>query len=283
MEAEPQPRYCYRHPDRETGLSCSECGRPICYECMTPAPVGLRCPEHSGKPQGVRRATAAAERVATKSGTRPYPVTIVLIAINVAVLLAEFAIGGSADGTGNQIFYKGSLFAHGYFDGSPGVADGGWWRLITAAFLHYGPIHLALNMLALYWLGRVLESVIGSWRYLLLYLATGLAGSAGALWLSPNSATVGASGAIFGVLGALLVLERRGAIQSGGQIVALIVLNLVITFSLSGISIGGHLGGLVGGIVLMLLYLQFRNSAPLCIASAAGVAAVSVAVAYAVI
>ena len=93
MEAESQPRYCYRHPDRETGLSCSECGRPICYECMTPAPVGLRCPEHSGKPQGVRRATAAAERVATQSGTRPYPVTIILIAINVIVLLAEFAIG----------------------------------------------------------------------------------------------------------------------------------------------------------------------------------------------
>ena len=283
MEAETQPRYCYRHPDRETGLSCSECGRPICYECMTPAPVGLRCPEHSGKPQGVRRATAAAERVATQSGTRPYPVTIILIAINVIVLLAEFAIGGSADGTGNQIFYKGSLFAHGYFDGSPGVADGGWWRLITSAFLHAGPIHLILNMLGLYWFGRVLEHVIGSLRFLLLYLASGLAGAAGALYLSPNSPTVGASGAIFGILGALLVLERRGAIQSGGQIMALIVLNLVLTFSIAGISIGGHIGGLIGGVIVMLLYMEFRRSTAACVAAALGVGAAAVVFAYAVI
>ena len=285
MEAEPQPRYCYRHPDRETGLSCSECGRPICYECMTPAAVGLRCPEHSGKPQGVRKVTSAAGRVASGQASRSaYPVTIALIAINVGVYLLELAAGGSYDGTGNKIYYKGVLFAHGIApDGSHGVGDGGWWRLMTAAFLHYGPIHLALNMLALYWLGRVLETVIGSWRYLLLYLASGLAGSAGALWLSPNSATVGASGAIFGVLGALLVLERRGVIHSGGQIVGLIVLNLVFTFAVSGISIGGHLGGLVGGAAIMLLYLQFRNSAPLCVASAVGVAAASVVVAYAVI
>ena len=96
MEVETQPRYCYRHPDRETGLSCSECGKSICYECMTPAPVGLRCPEHSGKPQGVRKATVAAERVVTKSGTRPYPVTMVLIAVNVGVFLLELA-GGALD------------------------------------------------------------------------------------------------------------------------------------------------------------------------------------------
>jgi membrane associated rhomboid family serine protease len=283
VEAEPQPRYCYRHPDRETGLSCSECGRPICYECMTPAPVGLRCPEHSGKPQGVRKVASAAERVATKRGARPYPVTIALVAINVGVYLLELAIGGSADGTNNSIFYKGALFAHGYFDGSPGVADGGWWRLMSAAFLHYGVIHLALNMLALYWFGRVLENVIGSLRFLLLYVACGLAGSAGALYLTPNSPTVGASGAIFGVLGALLVLERRGAIQSGGQILALIVLNLVLTFSLSGISIGGHIGGLVAGVVLMLLYLEFRRSTAACVACAAGVSLAAVIFAYAVI
>jgi membrane associated rhomboid family serine protease len=189
-------------------------------------------------------------------------VTIVLIAINVAVLLIEFAIGGSADGTGNTIFYKGSLFAHGFFDGSPGVADGGWWRLITSTFLHAGPIHLALNMLALYWFGRVLEQVIGSLRFLLLYLASGLAGSAGALYLSPNSPTVGASGAIFGILGALLVLERRGQIQSGGQILALIVLNLILSVSLAGISIGGHIGGLIGGAVaaLLVIFVERRMS-----------------------
>ena len=250
---------------------------------MTPAPVGLRCPEHSGKPQGVRKATAAAERVATRQGTRPYPVTIVLIAINVGVLIAELAIGGSANGTNNSIFYKGSLFAHGYFDGSPGVADGGWWRLITSAFLHAGPIHLALNMLGLYWFGRVLEHVIGSLRFALLYAASGLAGAAGALYLSPNVPTVGASGAIFGILGALLVLERRGAIQSGGQILALIVLNLILSVSLSGISIGGHVGGLIGGVAVMLLYLQLPRSTPACVAAAVGVGVAAVIFAYAVI
>jgi membrane associated rhomboid family serine protease len=262
---------------------------------MTPAPVGLRCPEHSGKPQGVRKATATAQRVATAGGTRPYPVTLILIAINVGVYLVELAVGGGIDGAGNWIFYKGALLAHGYVDshgnyalqafpgGSPAVGDGGWWRLISAAFLHYGPLHLGLNMLALYWFGRVLEHVIGSLRFALLYVACGLAGSAGALWLTPNSQTVGASGAIFGVLGALLVLERRGAIQSGGQILALIVLNLVLSFSLAGISIGGHLGGLVCGVVLMLLFMEFRRSTAACIACAAAVSVGSVILAYAVI
>src|SRR5262249_10853715 len=151
MEAEPQQRYCYRHPDRETGLSCSECGRPICYECMTPAPVGLRCPEHSGKPQGVRKATAAAERVATRQGTRPYPVTMILVAVNVGIYLLELAMGGSANGTGNKIFNQGALLANGVIQdgqlygvrGGPaaglvGVANGDWWRLFTSAFLHAG-------------------------------------------------------------------------------------------------------------------------------------------------
>jgi membrane associated rhomboid family serine protease len=291
----PEPRYCYRHPDRETGLSCSECGRPICYECMTPAPVGLRCPEHSGKPQGVRKVTAAAERVATGQGARPYPVTIALIVVNVGVYLLELALGGTIDGTANTIYYKGVLFAHGWVDNhgnlfgvavpgaSPGVADGGWWRLMTSAFLHYGPIHLGLNMLALFWFGRVLEHVIGSVRFLALYLASGLAGSAGALLVSPNSPSVGASGAIFGVLGALLVLERRGVIHSGGQILALIVLNLVITYALPGISRGAHVGGLVGGVVLMILFMQFRRSTAACLALAGALSAGAVILAYAVI
>jgi hypothetical protein len=91
---EAEQRHCYRHPDRETGLSCSECGRPICYECMTPAPVGLRCPDHSGKPQGIRKVTVAAERAASGVGSRrPYLVTMALIGINVTVYLVELAIG----------------------------------------------------------------------------------------------------------------------------------------------------------------------------------------------
>src|SRR5690348_9453180 len=132
---------CYRHPDRETGLSCSECGRPICYECMTPAPVGLRCPEHSGRPQGVQRVTRGAQRAVTGVGSRRVnAVTMALIGINVAVYLLELALGGAVNGTNNKIYEDGVLVMKGTFDGIHviGVAQGEWWRLVTAAFLHYG-------------------------------------------------------------------------------------------------------------------------------------------------
>ena len=279
-----EPRYCYRHPDRETGLSCSECGRPICYECMTPAPVGLRCPEHSGKPQGVRKVTRAVERSVSGVGSRRVnAVTIALVAINVAVYLAELATGGTVNGTGNWIYEHGALFASGTFGfGGPamGVAHGEWWRLLTAAFLHYGPLHLAMNMYGLFLAGSLLEQVIGRWRFLLLYVASGVAGSAGALVLTPNAATAGASGAIFGVFGALFVLERQRHIATGGQIAGLIVLNLVFTFAVSGISVGGHIGGLVGGVALMWLLLEFRRSAAASVAAGAALIAISVVVAY---
>ena len=268
------PRYCYRHPDRETGLSCSECGRPICYECMTPAPVGLRCPEHSGKAQGVRRVAQVAEKTATGIGSRRMnAVTIALIAVNVAVALVELGINGSF--TNNNVFVKGVLWG-------PFVADGEWWRLVTAMFLHANILHLAVNMYSLYYVGSILEHVIGRWRFLLLYFASGVAGSAGALVWSPSQPTVGASGAIFGVLGALFVLERRGTIASGGQIAMLIVINLVITFTLSSfISVGGHVGGLIGGIALMWLLLQFRRSTVYSFAASAAVVVASFVVAYA--
>src|SRR5437867_9102013 len=105
------PRFCYRHPDRETGLSCSECGRPICYECMTPAPVGLRCPEHSGKAQGLRKVTRPVERAVIGAGSsRVNAVTMTLIGINIAVFLAELATGGTIQGTKNWIYEHGALF-----------------------------------------------------------------------------------------------------------------------------------------------------------------------------
>jgi membrane associated rhomboid family serine protease len=161
-----------------------------------------------------------------------------------------------------------------------GVANGEWWRLITAAFLHYGPVHLGLNMLSLYFVGSILEQIVGRWRYLLLYLVSGIAGSAGALVITPNSPTAGASGAIFGVLGALFILERRGTIATGGQVLGLIVLNLLFTFAIPGISIGGHLGGLAAGIVLMLVFARFPRSMQLSLAAAAVVAAAAIIVAY---
>jgi membrane associated rhomboid family serine protease len=240
--------YCYRHPDRETMVTCSECGRPICTECMYFAPVGIRCPDHSGQPQGAQRVSQGIRRVGLE-GTGAI-VTKVLVAINVGVYLIELGLGGEVNGTNNRIFNEGFL-------AGPPVADGEWWRLFTAMFLHYGPFHLGMNMLALWWFGAAVEQVLGRGRYLLLYLVSGLAGSAGALIFTPDSATVGASGAIFGILGAALVLERQRTYVLGGGAFGIIALNLIITFALPGISIGGHLGGLAGGALGTLALSRF--------------------------
>jgi membrane associated rhomboid family serine protease len=284
---EPVERTCYRHPDRVTGLSCSECGRPICTECMTMAPVGIRCPEHAG-----------GQRVVNRAGLFDVigPVTRALIGINVAVYVLEIATGGGVNGNKGWIFQHGALTARGVefantlipghvanlpFGPVVGVAEGDWWRLITAAFMHYGPFHLLLNMYALFFAGTLLERAIGRWRFLGLYLAAGLAGSAGALVLDPLAATLGASGALFGILGALFVLERRGTIRTEGQIAGLIVINLIFTFAFAGsISVGGHVGGLIGGIVAMFLLVRFRAQTALGWAAIAAVAVASVIVAY---
>jgi membrane associated rhomboid family serine protease len=248
---------------------------------MTPAPVGLRCPDHAGRPQGIRRVTHAAERAAAVGGRRMNAVTIALITVNVAVAVAEIAVSGRF--APNTIFDHGALIGNGCCINGHyvGVAHGDWWRMVTSMFLHGGYFHIAVNMYSLYFVGTILEHVIGRWRFLLLYLASGIAGSAGALVWSPLTPTVGASGAIFGILGALFVLERRGAIVTGGQIAGLIVLNLVITFALSSyISVGAHVGGLIGGIVLMWLFLELRRST-YSVAATAGIVALSVLIAYA--
>jgi len=247
---------CYRHPDRETGVSCSDCGRGICPDCMTFGPVGIRCPEHSGRPQGAAKVIQGVQRRTTATAGW---VAKGLIGINVAVYLLQLAQGAPIEAN------RGSIYEHGVLvvadigsDGQPlGLVDGQWWRLITAAFLHYGPIHLAMNMLVLYLFGPALESVLGSARFLLVYLAAGLAGSAGALLMSPDSATVGASGAIYGLFGAILLLERQGTYVFGGSVFPLLIVNLAITFVVPGISIGGHLGGLAGGALAILVLSRF--------------------------
>jgi membrane associated rhomboid family serine protease len=266
-------RTCYRHPDRVTGLSCSECGRPICTECMTMAPVGIRCPEHSGRAQGVERVTRGVRRAASEGVTAK--VTRALIGINVLVYVAELAQGSGVDATKGSIYQNGALIANGVKVGNTlagvpahfplpnlvGVAHGDWWRLITAAFLHYGPFHLLLNMLALWWFGTALERRIGSGRFLAIYLVSGLAGSAGALMLDPTTPTVGASGAIFGILGAGLVMEQfQRDYVFGGSALGIIVLNLVFTFSVANISIGGHIGGLLGGAACAFGLSRFGRS-----------------------
>jgi membrane associated rhomboid family serine protease len=236
------------------------------------APVGIRCPEHAGGQRVVDR---------TRITDVAAPVTRALIAINVAVYLAELATGSGVNGDRGWIFEHGVLFG-------PLVQAGDWWRLITSVFMHYGPFHLLLNMYGLYWAGTILERAIGHWRFLLLYLVSGLAGSAGvmvkdALSSGIPSLTIGASGALFGVLGALFVLERRGHLSTGGQIAGLVVINLVFTFAFARfISVGGHVGGLIGGSLGMLLLLRFRGQPALGTASLVAIGVAAVVIAYSV-
>jgi membrane associated rhomboid family serine protease len=238
---------CYRHPDRETGVSCSDCGRGICPDCMTFGPVGIRCPDHAGRVQGAAKVIHGVQRRTMMS---PGWVAKTLVGVNVAVYLLQLAQGAPVSANAGSIYVNGVLYG-------PAVADGDWWRLLTAAFLHYGPFHLFLNMLVLYLFGPPLESVLGPARFLLLYLASGLAGSAGALLMEPTGLTVGASGAIYGLFGAMLVLERQGTYVFGGSVLPLLVINLAITFAFPGISIGGHLGGLAGGALAILALSRF--------------------------
>ena len=247
--------YCYRHPDRETGLSCSECGRPICTECMTVAPVGLRCPDHATQRPPPQQVVTTTARSVAQSAKNAY-VTQVLIAMNVIVYIATVVQGQGLNDPGGKIFREGLLYG-------PFVADGDWWRLITSAFLHANILHLLFNVLALWWFGTPVELFLGRARFLLVYVVSGLAGAAGALLASPDAATVGASGAIFGILGAALVLERQRMYVLGGSALTIIVINVIFSIAVPGISIGGHIGGLVGGALSTLALTHFGRRHPL--------------------
>ena len=216
-------------------------------------PVGPRCPDHAttGKPRNRPPLTARAPRNARLAIARGEPVvTYALIAIDVVIYLVTVAQGAGINQPGGSLFGKWALYG-------PLVAQGDWWRLITAAFLHGSVIHIGLNMLALAWLGAPVERYIGSVRYLGLYIVSGLAGSAGALVATPTSVTVGASGAVFGILGALLIIEYQQTGSVTGQAFTLILINLAFSFTVAGISIGGHIGGLIGGILAMLAMSRF--------------------------
>lgn len=243
---------CYRHPNRETGLSCSECSRPVCTDCVTFAPVGLRCPDHAaaGSAPKVQQRMQRAARGATRIRPTDAIVTRILVAVNVIVFLITVAQGSGLNTPGGKLFYDWALYG-------PAVHNGDWWRLITAAFLHAGLIHIAFNMLALWWLGAPVEMVLGRARFIGLYFVSGLAGSAGALVANPNAITVGASGAIFGLLGAGLILEWQATGSLAGNYLTLILINLAISFAVPGISIGGHVGGLIGGIACTLAFSRF--------------------------
>ena len=232
---------CYRHPSRPTYLSCTRCGRPICPDCMTAAAVGQQCPEcvNEGK-RSVRQArTHFGGRISQGA-----LVTYTLIAINVVMFVLQHA---SVQMQQDLVLWP------------PAVADGQYYRMVTSAFLHYGLAHIVFNMWALWAVGPQLEQWLGRLRFVLLYGLSGLGGSVLVYLLSPlNSATAGASGAIFGLFGATFVLFRRLQLDVRG-IVGLIVINLVITFVLpavssQSISWQGHVGGLVTGTIVAAVF-----------------------------
>jgi len=252
-----ETRYCYRHPDRPTGLSCSECGRPICTDCMTPAAVGIRCPEHASGRSRPGRAAAGRPMIARaerRIGSTHALVTKTLIAVNIAVYLVTAVQGAGLNSPGGSLYLKMVLYG-------PWVARGDWWRPVTAMFLHGFLLHIAFNMLALWWIGAPVEEYLGRARFIGLYFVSGLAGAAGAMLQSPTTPVVGASGAIFGILGAMLILEYQATGRLTGNAMTWIVINLVISF-LPGtnISWGGHVGGLIGGILVTLGYTRWDRS-----------------------
>jgi membrane associated rhomboid family serine protease len=269
-------QHCYRHPNRETRVSCSECGRPICEECMNFAPVGIRCPEHANIGAVRQSPQRTLQNVERATRAMQAPATIGLIVLNVVVYVITAMQGGGINLPGGQLFSDWALQGN-------AVSNGDWWRLVTAMFLHGSILHIGFNMLALYWIGTIVEQALGTPRFLLVYFVSGLAGSAGALWFSSQFAvTVGASGAIFGLIGALLILEYLATGSLMGQAMVLILVNLAMTFAVPGISIGGHVGGLAGGIVATYGLMRFRlRERTVGLLIAAGVGVASVALAYA--
>jgi membrane associated rhomboid family serine protease len=270
---------CYRHPNQETAVTCSSCGRPICPDCMVFAAVGIKCPECAGRATGAKK---TAQRIGSAAGQGTGAiVTKALIGINVAIYLVQIAQANDVRGVGGQLFDNGALFG-------PLVADGEWWRLVTAGFLHASPIHILFNMLMLWWFGAALETMLGRARFLGIYFVSILAGSAGALLLAPDSVVVGASGAVFGILGAGLVLERNRIQVFGGSALLVVGINLVLSFVLSYVSLGGHLGGLAGGVAAMLVLTHFGRRHAVygradltTVAGLVGIAVISVAISYA--
>jgi membrane associated rhomboid family serine protease len=242
---------------------------------MTPTSVGMRCPECSKQTtRVVRRAYAGGEPM----------VTYVLIAINVLAFFGAVAtgagVGGGAIGGADSVLGRSAL-------AGPLVADGDWWRIVTSGFMHYGMFHLLFNMYALYVVGQLLEPMIGSLRFALIYFVALLGGSFGALLISPDALTAGASGAVFGIMAAaILVLRQRGLDPIAGQLGLWLLLSIAFTFT-AHVSIGGHFGGLVaGGIATGLLVhaperLRVPRWAPLVAAVALGVIAFGASLAIA--
>lgn len=233
-----QVETCYRHPEEETRVHCTRCGRPICPDCMTPAPVGHHCPACIA--EGRRSVPLVRPRL-----PRPRSATTAILAINVAVFAVDLVL---RLGGGRGLLPLGAMV--------PAlVAQGEWWRLLTAMFLHVGILHLALNSFGLYVFGTLVEQVLGSGRLIVLYLVTGFCASAASFAFgSPAVAAVGASGAVFGMLGVWLAynLRRRSLSLARANVqwaLVLVGINLAFGLATPGIDNLAHLGGLAAGVV----------------------------------
>ncbi len=280
---------CYRHSNRPAGVRCQRCDRLICPDCQIIAPVGFHCPDcvaaaRRGRALG---AAAASRPAAAPRRRRAQPVVVsgqaafnlarrraVLTGALVAANLALFVVSAATErsvwrgigGLGN-IMENGALWG-------PAVDLGGeWWRLFTSGFLHANILHVGFNVLLLRLLGALLERRLGFVRYAVLYVAALLSGALGALLASPRAPTIGASGAVFGLMGAHLMISRAAGLRARDSgVMGLLILNLITTFLVPNISIGGHIGGLAGGLLAswILLAPERRGRVPGWLASTAG-------------
>lgn len=255
---------CYRHPSVRTGVHCTRCGRPICPDCMHPAAVGYQCPECLR--EAAQTAPRRRFRVRFFLG-RPGSITTLLLVTNVAMFLVELLVshgtGLSSGPTDQQLFDLGAMYppaiaglAH-LVNGNPvfGSFAPQSWRLFSAMFLHANLLHIAFNMYALYLFGYLIEGAFGKARFIAIYFVTGFLASATSYTFSdPRSLGVGASGAIFGLLGAWVAYNyrRRGSAMASAQLrwaLFLIAINLFLGFSVSSIDNFAHIGGLAAGAV----------------------------------
>jgi membrane associated rhomboid family serine protease len=236
---------CYRHPEREALIRCTRCDRPICPDCMRPASVGFHCPDDAR--EGARSIRAPRTALGARMRDSPPYVTVTLIVLNIAAYLASGTLDGASlrdpVSHSSRLFIDWQLFPRAVHN------DHQYYELITSAFLHLSPLHIASNMVSLAIVGPILERVMGRWRFLTVYLLSALGGSAAIYAFGPAlSFTAGASGAIFGLFGACLVMVRRLGLNTQ-WLVGTIVLNFVFTFAVPHISKLGHIGGFVTGVL----------------------------------
>ena len=265
--------FCYRHPDRQSFIICQRCGRTICSECQTQAAVGVHCPEcvreaRESAPRTSRGTRTRIKRSMRSSSGVPV-VTYTLIALNIAVFAVDFVTGGSLYG---WLAYRGDFTAS-----QP-------WRMLTSAFMHASVLHLLFNMFSLFIFGPVIEHAVGRARFAALYLLAAFGGSLAVLLLAPNQAVVGASGAIFGLLGAFFIIQRRLG-GNNTQLLILIGLNVAFGFIVPNVAWQAHLGGLVVGAAVAAVYTATRDRSQkaLQIASVAGIGVALVAITIAAV